>query len=210
MKVQPLFRFALLLLRGVAATGHTPTVVDQPHQVTYHGIERNGIEVFLNIPYGLDTGGEHRFKPPRPHVPVPGSVVDAQAYGIACPQLLGPWFPPLTLANVSEVSEDCLNLNVARPKGLCSTDRLPVMVYIHGGSFWIGQNSEITVGPDGLVLESVRNGLPVIHVAMNYRLGCKWRSVTGCGLKLITVATLKSLDLRNQVHSSRKGPRMPG
>ncbi|PHH91910.1 hypothetical protein CDD83_9777 [Cordyceps sp. RAO-2017] len=45
------------------------------------------------------------------------------------------------------------------------------MVFIHGGSFWTGQNQEITIAPDGMVLEAVQNGLPVIHVAMNYRLG---------------------------------------
>jgi carboxylesterase type B len=27
--------------------------------------------------------------------------------------------------------------------------------------------------PDGLILQSIKNGLPVIHVAINYRLGCK-------------------------------------
>lgn len=47
------------------------------------------------------------------------------------------------------------------------------MVFIHGGSFWGGSNEEITIAPDGMILESEKNGLPVIHVAMNYRLGCK-------------------------------------
>ncbi|KAL2272930.1 hypothetical protein FJTKL_05690 [Diaporthe vaccinii] len=45
------------------------------------------------------------------------------------------------------------------------------MVWIHGGSFWSGQNGEITVAPDGLILESVENELPIVHVALNYRLG---------------------------------------
>ena len=47
------------------------------------------------------------------------------------------------------------------------------MVYIHGGSFWAGNNHDPTILPDGMILESVRNGLPVIQVAMNYRLGCR-------------------------------------
>ncbi|RFU81351.1 para-nitrobenzyl esterase [Trichoderma arundinaceum] len=139
--------------------------------VTYRGIHRNGIEVFLNIQYGEDTGGQNRFKPPRPHIPVPGSTIQADSYGPACPQALGGWLLPLALSNITEISEDCLNLNIARPKGTKPSDLLPVMVYLHGGSFWAGSNSEITISPDGLILESVKNELPIIHVIMNYRLG---------------------------------------
>jgi hypothetical protein len=32
---------------------------------------------------------------------------------------------------------------------------------------------EPTHQPDGLVLQSINNETPIIHVAMNYRLGCK-------------------------------------
>lgn len=162
---------AALLYTGVTNAG--PQVVDSGRGVTYEGLERNGIEVFLNIPYGQDTGGANRFKPPRPHVPVAGSIIDAKSYGPSCPQSLGVWVPPLTLGNITEVSEDCLNLNVARPKHACAEDRLPVLVWIHGGSFWAGDNHETTTLPDGMILESVKNKLPVIHVAMNYRLGCE-------------------------------------
>lgn len=69
------------------------------------------------------------------------------------------------------VSEDCLSLNVVRPRGTGSWEKLPVMVWIHGGSFWTGFNGDVSYEPDGLVLESVMNGLPVVHVAINYRLG---------------------------------------
>ena len=154
----------------------SPTVVDAGHGVTYKGLNRNGIEIFLNIPYAEDTGGMNRFKPPIPHIPSPGTTIPGHSYGPACPQALGPWFLPISLSNVTEVSEDCLNLNVARPKGVCAEAKLPVMVWIHGGSFWTGQNGEITTAPDGMILESVKNGLPMIHVAMNYRLGCKFPS----------------------------------
>lgn len=162
----------LLLPGGLAGSG--PVAWDTKVDVTYEGLERNGIEVFLNIPYGEDTSGENRFKPPRPHVPDAGSTVKAQAYGPACPQPLGLSAVPLVLGEITEVSEDCLNLNVGRPKGTSAEDRLPVMLWIHGGGFWSGSNSEPTTAPDGLVLESVENGLPVIYVAINYRLGCKF------------------------------------
>jgi carboxylesterase type B len=152
-----------------------PPVVHAKHGVTYHGLARNGIEVFLGIPYGQDTSGAGRFKPPRRHVPQPGSRVDATAYGPSCPQALGEWAPPISLGNITEVSEDCLNLNVARPKGVREGDGLlPVMVYIHGGGFWAGHGHDPTILPDGLVREAVGNdGRGVVHVAMNYRLGCK-------------------------------------
>ncbi|KXJ87079.1 Alpha/Beta hydrolase protein [Microdochium bolleyi] len=167
------FTKQLLLASGLvaAAASTSPCVTDPARDVTYQGLERNGIEVFLNIPYGQDTSGEHRFKPARPATPARGSTVEATSYGPACPQALGVSSPPLMLGNITRVSEDCLNLNVARPKGTTPDQRLPVLVFIHGGSFWSGSNGEPTTSPDGMILESVANGLPVMHVAMNYRMG---------------------------------------
>ena len=161
-----------LLLLPCGLAGSSPRARDTKNDVTYEGLARNDIELFLNIPYGQDTSGEHRFKPPRLHVPEAGSVVKAQSYGPACPQPLGN-SSPLVLGNITEVSEDCLNLVVARPKGVGARDRLPVMVWIHGGGFWSGSNNEPSTAPDGLIQESVKNGLPVLYVAINYRLGCK-------------------------------------
>lgn len=42
------------------------------------------------------------------------------------------------------------------------------------GSFWVGSNQEPTHEPDALVLNSVDEGTPIIHVAINYRLGCEY------------------------------------
>ncbi|CAI4214948.1 unnamed protein product [Parascedosporium putredinis] len=161
---------SVLFLHAVAAHC-TPRAYDSANDVTYKGLVRNGIEVFLNIPYGQDTGGANRFKPPRPHVPVAGSTVKAQSYGPSCPQPLGAINAPLALTPIVDVSEDCLNLNIARPDGTEEGDELPVIVWIHGGGFWTGSNSEITTAPDGMVQQSVENGNPIIHVAVNYRLG---------------------------------------
>lgn len=148
-----------------------PTVVDSRNHVTYHGIVRNGLDVFLNIKYGEDTSGENRFKPPRAHKPATGSTVEATSYGPACPQPPNSFAPPLTLTNITVTSEDCLNLNIVRPNDTQPASKLPVLVFIHGGSFWTGSNQEITTTPDGLVIQSVNAKIPIIHVAMNYRLG---------------------------------------
>lgn len=179
---------ALALCLAVAPTASAqsdslyPTVVDTALNVTYEGLYRNDIEVFLGIPYGEDTSGANRFRPPQPHTPAPGSTVAAQAYGPACPQWYGPgsWYPPFSLDNITAVSEDCLTLNVARPGGVGAAPAygddgtlLPVIVYIYGGSLITGQASDSTILPDGLILEAAENGTPVLHVAMNYRLGCK-------------------------------------
>lgn len=158
--------------------GEPPTAYDPDHDLTYVGLARNGIEIFLNIPYGADTGGENRFRPPqRAALPESGSTINAQIYGPACPQMTRNSTNPLELSSIYEVSEDCLNLNVARPKGLDpskdGSELLPVMVYIHGGSYWVGWNGDLSISPDGLILQAEENKTPIIHVAMNYRLGGK-------------------------------------
>ncbi|EAS34764.3 uncharacterized protein CIMG_00118 [Coccidioides immitis RS] len=171
---------ALLLALTVAANAAaSPRVTDPETQVTYEGISRNGLDVFLNIPYGQDTSGEHRFKPPRPYVPEEGSTIMARSFGPACPQETGNPNFPLTLSNIFDISEDCLNLNIVRPPGLSSDSKLPVMIYIHGGKqfyaelvgFWTGSNADLSYEPDGMILESMKNEMPIIHVSINYRLG---------------------------------------
>ncbi|RWA11787.1 hypothetical protein EKO27_g3304 [Xylaria grammica] len=152
-----------------ASTG--PRVVDEKHEVAYQGLNRNGIEVFLGIPFGEDTSGANRFKPPIPYTHAPGTVVNATSYGPACPQSPDEAYPPYAYTDVTETSEDCLNLIIGRPNGTTQDSRLPVMVFIYGGSFFYGQNSEASISPDGVVSESVANGLPVIMVVINYRLG---------------------------------------
>ncbi|PSR81463.1 Alpha/Beta hydrolase protein [Coniella lustricola] len=162
------------LVAAVAkAQSSFPSVVDTELDVTYEGLYRNNIEVFLGVRYGQDTSGQNRFKPPQSYVPPTNSTIAAQQYGPACPQWYGEgsWYPPYTLSNYTAISEDCLTLNVARPNGVAADANLPVMVYVYGGSLITGEASDATILPDGLILQSIENETPIIHVAMNYRLG---------------------------------------
>ncbi|EME46392.1 hypothetical protein DOTSEDRAFT_70407 [Dothistroma septosporum NZE10] len=157
-----------LAFAGCAIGSPTATTC---HGVTYNGIYRDQTEIFLGLRYGEDTSGENRFKPPRPHIPAAGTVVQANDAGPACPQTTGANNRPLLLGNITSISEDCLRLNVARPNGTTASSNLPVMVWIHGGGFIGGSKDDPATQPGGLILESVANGHPVIHVSINYRLG---------------------------------------
>jgi carboxylesterase type B len=176
MKPTHLLRWALVLLGSTKQAQCVPTAHDTKNEITYKGLERNGIEIFLNVTYGQDTGGAQRFKAPKAYKPASGSTIMAQTYGAACPQQNSSDNGALSDAGPALISEDCLNLNVARPNNTKAGDGLPVMVWIYGGSFWQGSNSEAAEAPDGLILESIENGLPVLHVAMNYRIGRTYSS----------------------------------
>lgn len=159
--------FKLFAVTCLLATSIAQPVVTDSRNVVYNGIQRNGIELFLGIPYGQDTSGVNRFKPPKPHVFKSGSVFNATEYGDACPQ--GPDSNP-TIGRV-KVSENCLHLDIARPQHITKKSKLPVMVYLPGGGFVAGDTQGPWTAPDGLVLQSQRNGLPIIEVALTYRLG---------------------------------------
>lgn len=71
------------------------------------------------------------------------------------------------------MDEDCLVLNVYSPlnvslsvNALTPPERLPVMVYIHGGSFTHGRST--SPGLEGSDLAAVTN---MVVVTINYRLG---------------------------------------
>lgn len=109
-----------------------PFVTDSVQNISYQGITSSpGIETFLNIPYGKDTSGSLRFAPPEPFTPPSGSVINATTEGPSCPQKSGGGF--LYSTNVTYMSEDCLNLLVARPSNVTVGAKVPVMVYIYGG-----------------------------------------------------------------------------
>lgn len=70
-----------------------------------------------------------------------------------------------------EQSEDCLRLNIIKPESATPTSRLPVLVFIHGGAFFIGSSTRPYYDPFTLCQAAIESKTPHIFVSINYRLG---------------------------------------
>jgi para-nitrobenzyl esterase len=119
-----------------------------------------GVVAYKGIPYAQPPIGSLRWRAPVPASAWQG-VRDAREFGHACLQ------PPPQPASVyyghiAPMNEDCLTLNVWAPPG---ARKLPVMVWIHGGSLVGGSSSEGMY--DGVKL--AQQGIVVVSI--NYRLG---------------------------------------
>jgi para-nitrobenzyl esterase len=117
------------------------------------------INVFRGIPYAAPPLAGNRWREPQRLASWAG-VREAKQFGPRCMQMEvhGMRFRSRSM------SEDCLYLNVWMP-GATQTDKLPVLVYFHGGGFAVGDGSEPRY--DGAHLAS--HGMIVVTV--NYRLG---------------------------------------
>ncbi|KAK3923761.1 Esterase FE4 [Frankliniella fusca] len=150
---------------------------------------------FRGVPYAAPPVGDLRFKrrrPPAPQAPLPvepwTGVRDASAPGRPCLQPFG--FVPIgprewnrrevvsfikTVPELVRVglqlynaSEDCLYANVFTPQlpgALRNKPKLPVMVFIHGGGFRLG-DGDFLYGPDYLM-----DAGGIVLVTFNYRIG---------------------------------------
>jgi para-nitrobenzyl esterase len=120
--------------------------------------------VWKGVPYAKPPVGELRWKAPQDPRPWHG-VRDAILPADKCTQLntLEEWI------NTGEVdpksSEDCLYVDIYRPKrNMKRRERLPVYVWIHGGSNFFGSAMDF----DGTALANRSN---VVVVIIQYRLG---------------------------------------
>ncbi|KAJ6521535.1 extracellular triacylglycerol lipase precursor [Mycena vulgaris] len=119
-----------------------------------------GQEFFGGIPYARPPLGNLRLRPPVLTTSLDDNTFNATQFGLACLQLGLP---------ASEISEDCLTINVLRPSGTPSNEKLPVMFWTYGGGFIAGQAD--IVNASALVAQSVIRGTPIVYVNFNYRLG---------------------------------------
>jgi para-nitrobenzyl esterase len=117
------------------------------------------VRIFRGIPYAAPPVGPLRWKEPAPVAAWQGTR-DATENGAQCvqAQIFG------DISFPRPASEDCLYLNVWTPAKAAS-ERLPVMVWIHGGGFQAGAGPEPRHDGDAIA----RKG--VVLVTLNYRLG---------------------------------------
>ncbi|KAF2826767.1 alpha/beta-hydrolase [Ophiobolus disseminans] len=160
-----LFLTSMIFNRNVLAE---PFAVLPDSQVAYHGTSVGSVKHFQNIKFAKNTSGARRFAPPVPFSPPSGSKIDASAPGSACPQTAAA-MPPF-FSETKQMSEDCLNLRIARPCGTTPASRLPVVVWLHGGGVVKGSAYDPHFEPDKMIKLSQELKFPTIYVALNYRL----------------------------------------
>ncbi|KAK0499037.1 extracellular triacylglycerol lipase precursor [Armillaria luteobubalina] len=117
-------------------------------------------EFFGGIPFAEPPVGALRLQRPVLKTDIDADEFDAQNFGLPCLQ---------RGLDTDEMSEDCLSINVFRPKGASSENPLPVMFWTYGGGFSGGASASYN-GSD-IVAQSVTRGTPIIYVNYNYRLG---------------------------------------
>lgn len=156
--------------------GETDVVTIADGQLTGVLTADGVVEVYAGIPYAAPPVGELRWREPQDPTPWEG-VLKADRFAPMSMQpqnsaiynslarIIGYHDYRITLTdNYRDVnSEDALYLNIWKPAG--AQEKLPVLVYIHGGSLQTGHNWYADYSGDGLA----RKG--VIVVNMGYRLG---------------------------------------
>jgi para-nitrobenzyl esterase len=122
--------------------------------------EKDGLRVFKGIPFAEPPVGQRRWKPPQPVKRWDG-VKPAKEFG---PAPVQDDLVPSLLGVPKSRSEDCLYLNVWTPAKR-TDDKLPVMVWIHGGGFSMGSTSQPLYDGSRLAQKGV------VVVSVGYRLG---------------------------------------
>ena len=116
------------------------------------------VHIYKGIPYAAPPVGDLRWKPPQPVTPWSETLQCTEFKPIAPQANLGdlPPFPQILPS-----SEDCLYLNILTPAKK-ATDKLPVMVWMHGGGYQLGSASDPLVNIPHLP----QNGIVLVNVNM--------------------------------------------
>ena len=125
------------------------------------GIDKNDIVAF----HGIEYAKAKRWQPPHLY-DYELTVTNAEHHGPFCPQNSKISRPIGPNGLVIEDNEDCLNMNIWTPKFAIKThQKLPVVVFIHGGAFVLGSGSQNLY--DGA--NFAKHGM--VFITVNYRLG---------------------------------------
>jgi len=141
--MRPLLIITLAALAACASPAH-PQGPARPTAETHEGrvlgqVDHDGIQAFLGVPYAAPPVGADRWRealPPPPHPPL-----EATAFHLPCSQIpLPAGGDAFGAGKKIASSEDCLYLNVWVPPR--TTEKLPVMVWLHGGQYLRGAASQ--------------------------------------------------------------------
>ncbi|CAE6460717.1 unnamed protein product [Rhizoctonia solani] len=148
----PVFFFGFLLS---FANGRSLSV--ELPDATYKGYHNStsGLDVWLGVRYAAPPVGELRWRAAQP-IRKGSGAVNATTMPVQCIQSQAAW-------NATNMSEDCLYLNVYSPP---NAKNLPVLVWIHGGSW--DHNGAYQFDPTPLINLS---GNKFMAVVIQYRLG---------------------------------------
>ncbi|KAK7079164.1 Carboxylesterase 5A [Halocaridina rubra] len=149
----------------VPLASETEPLVTVPNMGTARGrtltsFEGRSFYGFLSIPFAEPPAGELRFKYPQPYIgPWPEDTedgeYDATYMRARCPQ-------NSMILNITAGREDCLHLSIYTPLLPDGQTKLPVMVWIHGGAY--------TMGDANLYVPSKLMDRNVMVVVVQYRL----------------------------------------
>ncbi|KAB8437388.1 hypothetical protein FH972_025067 [Carpinus fangiana] len=154
--------FALHSFAAPLSSSAPPTV--KISNGTVIGSTQGAIDTFYGIPYADPPTGTQRLRPARV-LTQPFGTITATAQPKSCPQFAS---QGLAAPDDPTQSEDCLIVNIQRPSVICQDAKLPVVLWIHGGGFEIGDaNSDASM----FIQKSIDLGQPFIFVALQYRLG---------------------------------------
>jgi len=140
----------IALLASVAGMQGQPLLKTHVETGYVEGLQDSTLAVYKAIPYAAPPVGKLRWKAPQPARAWEG-VRLCNEFGKMPPQ---PTRPGRT---ADMMSEDCLYLAIATP-AQSAKDRLPVMVWIHGGGFqseWYGGDLWRHLALRGVVIVSV-------------------------------------------------------
>ena len=164
----------ILFAIGVyGSTDYQPSVFIEDTKFIGSLHQNNEVEMFLGIPFAVPPINDLRWEKPVAWTPENKKEITAEKFRPGCiqNQRIVNWYKRLILDfggdpetfDIPEFSEDCLYLNLWRPKGL--KDNLPVIVYIHGGSNKAGWSYEPNYHGHNIAYKGF------ILISIPYRLG---------------------------------------
>jgi para-nitrobenzyl esterase len=165
MRVFPLVTF--LVVFYVQAFSQQELVVKTKAGLVSGSLNSKGdVRIFKGVPFAAPPVGEWRWKEPQPVQPWKG-VLKCDQFP---PSAIQPKPVPFLMwteefiTPPEPLSEDCLYLNIWSP-AKTTREKLPVLVWIHGGGFVSGSGACAIYDGEAMARENI------IYISINYRLG---------------------------------------